>query len=144
MPDKGFFGFANRTLLLECFEIRKAVFTDEQGIRADLDRDGRDAECWHILIRYKQEAVATARVLRRGDTATIQRMAVLSQYRRKGFGAELMKHIIDHLCTKGYSQAVLSAQIEAVLFYQRHGFVPFGSEYVDVGRRHQQMRLLLE
>jgi predicted GNAT family N-acyltransferase len=44
---------------------------------------------------------------------------------------------------RGHREAVLSAQTHAIEFYRRHGYEIAGSEYLDAGIPHIDMRCQL-
>ncbi|MBL7176635.1 MAG: GNAT family N-acetyltransferase [Desulfobacteraceae bacterium] len=62
------------------YAVRKIVFVEEQGISEELDFDGLDPECWHVLAYASQsEPIGTARMQKDGH---IGRIAVLEDWRR--------------------------------------------------------------
>ncbi|HCS23383.1 MAG TPA: GNAT family N-acetyltransferase, partial [Rhodospirillaceae bacterium] len=70
------------------------------------------------------------------------RVAVLKEHRSRGVGGVLMKYILQELSKAGDIQLFkLSAQAEAVPFYEKLGFRTRGSEYMDAGIPHYDMVL---
>ena len=68
--------------------IRQAVFTEEQGVPANLDLDGQDPEADHLLaINEAGQPIGCARLLPSGQ---IGRMAVMPDWRRRGIGSRLL------------------------------------------------------
>lgn len=121
--------------------IRKAVFVDEQGVPADLEWDGKDQECTHVLaeiiIGAKRDAVGTGRLMPDGK---IGRMAVLSKYRGKGVGGEILTALVEAARARKLTEVYLHAQSHAMAFYQRFGFVVEGDEFQEAGIPHLKMR----
>lgn len=121
--------------------IRKTVFVQEQGVPADLEWDGKDRECTHVLaelvIGAKRDAVGTGRLLPDGK---IGRMAVLSKYRGKGIGGEILTALVEAARSRGLHEVYLHAQSHAMAFYQRFGFVVEGDEFQEAGIPHLKMR----
>ncbi|HDY99516.1 MAG TPA: GNAT family N-acetyltransferase [Pseudomonas sabulinigri] len=117
-------------------DIRQQVFIDEQHVPEDMEWDSQDEGATHFLLFYQQEPVATARLLGDGH---IGRVAVLSEHRSKGLGAELMQHIIRHAHSSGMQELHLSAQTQATDFYNKLGFSVCSAEYLDAGIPHQDM-----
>jgi predicted GNAT family N-acyltransferase len=130
------------TLGGEAAPVRQAVFVEEQGVPADLELDELDAQALHAVARGPGgRAIATARLIGEdAATARIGRMAVLAGWRSQGVGSALLWRLLSHAAARGMAQVVLSAQLHAVPFYRRHGFVEEGGEYLDAGIRHRTMR----
>lgn len=128
----------------DCLAIRRQVFIEEQGVSQHEEVDGRDPDCYHYLMRDGERAVATARVLPMGNTAKIQRVAVLDPYRSAGLGESLMRFILDELKSDHpFELAILGAQTHAIGFYERLGFEKRGDEFLDAGIPHFEMVLIL-
>jgi ElaA protein len=125
--------------LSEAHAIRRAVFIDEQGVSEAEEMDGRDGACLHWIGADAEGPVATLRVLPLGETAKIQRVAVLRRARGTGLGAALMRHVMEELRAEGFARATLGAQVEAIGFYERLGFTARGPVYDDAGIPHRDM-----
>lgn len=117
-------------------EIRYAVFVEEQRVPLELELDNEDAGASHFLLFLEERAIGTARLLPDGS---IGRVAILAQYRGRGFGRILMLEVMDHARRTGMSKLTLSAQTHALEFYRRLGFRPCSSTYMDAGIPHQDM-----
>lgn len=119
-----------------CFDIRRAVFIEEQQIPEAEEWDDADATCVHYLCDG-----GTARVIARGDTAKIGRVAVLQSHRGTGLGARIMVAVMEDARVRGFARAELESQVYAIPFYARLGFVAEGAEYDDgSGIMHRLMR----
>ena len=119
-------------------QVRAAVFVVEQGVPLDLEWDGIDAECAHVLA-YNDDnlAIGTGRLLSDGH---IGRMAVLEPWRHRGVGSALLRELMAIAKERGMQEVVLNAQIQASAFYERHGFVAEGESFLDAGIPHLRMR----
>lgn len=124
-------------------EIRERVFIREQSVPPDLEWDDTDEIADHYLaVLADNTPVATARLFSTlEETAHIGRMAVLPEYRDQGFGAALLQHLIRDNAHR-YPRFELSAQIQAIGFYQRCGFHVCSDTYEDAGIPHVDMRCL--
>jgi predicted GNAT family N-acyltransferase len=120
--------------------IRFTVFVEEQGVPFEIELDEHDGRCVHAIAYEGTHAVGTARLLPDGH---IGRMAVLKDWRNKGIGGLMLQKLIERARARGDREIVLSAQINAARFYQAHGFIPHGDEYLEAGIRHQEMRRIL-
>ncbi|WP_068718373.1 GNAT family N-acetyltransferase [Vibrio tritonius] len=116
--------------------IRDEVFIQEQDIDPTLEFDGCDANALHALITIDGEPVATGRLLADGH---IGRIAVLAAYRGQGVGAQVVRSLIKEAELQGYPRVYLGAQIHAVDFYRKLGFVSFGDEFIEAGIPHLAM-----
>jgi len=126
------------------YTIRHTVFVEEQGVPADLERDSYDEEAIHFLVLLDDEPVGTARLILNDDcSGKAGRVAVLKKARHSGFGRILMDELEQHACRLKLSRIILAAQCEAVPFYLKRGYVPFGEIFSDAGIAHQSMSLLL-
>ncbi len=120
--------------------IRFRVFVEEQGVPLEIELDEHDAASLHALAFEGETPVATGRLLPDGH---IGRMAVLAAWRGRGIGALLLKSLVEKARERGDAQVALSAQVHALRFYRRHGFVEEGGQYVEAGIPHQAMRRAL-
>lgn len=125
-----------------CMGIRHQVFVVEQGVPEELEIDGLDPAARHFAVAAAGEIVATCRVRLAGSAAKIERVAVGRDWRGKGVGGVLMKYIMGELAKAGgIALFKLSAQADAVPFYERLGFSTRGHEYMDAGIPHYDMVL---
>ena len=125
--------------LASCHAIRAAVFVDEQGIAAEEDIDGRDADAVQFLMFRNDTPVGTARMLIDGDTGKIGRVAVLKDHRGAGYGKRLIEAAVAEAQARGLARVKLGAQVEATGFYAALGFTPVGDVFSDAGLPHQMM-----
>ena len=122
----------------ELRHIRELVFIIEQAVPVALEWDGLDETAIHLLLFVENKAVACARIL---NFNQIGRMAVLANYRRLGLGLELLNKAIDICKIKGATSVILSAQVYAIPFYEKAGFVVNSDVYDDAGIAHRDMVL---
>lgn len=120
--------------------VRRVVFIDEQQVPEDLEWDGEDEAAQHWLAWHGTTAVGTVRLRAGGH---IGRMAVLKHYRNSGVGSLLLRAAIDAARGQGRVDVHLHAQVQAMDFYGRHGFVAEGEQFMDAGIAHREMRLHL-
>lgn len=117
--------------------IRETVFIREQGVPVELEWDGLDSSCAHVLAwNDRREAIGTARMQK---TGTIGRMAVLKNWRGRGVGRALLQTLVDLATRQGLTRVTLSAQIHALGFYERAGFHVDGEPFIDAGIPHRTM-----
>ncbi|MEZ5770774.1 MAG: GNAT family N-acetyltransferase [Defluviimonas denitrificans] len=126
--------------LATCQALRRTVFIEEQNVPEADEVDGRDAGAVHLLARVEGRAVGTARLLVSGDSGKIGRVCVLAEMRGKGIGARLIEAAVrEFAANPAIGKVKLSAQINALSFYERLGFTAEGDEYLDAGIVHRDM-----
>ena len=122
--------------------VRQHVFVTEQGIDPALEWTGDDHEFLCVIaLDVDQNPIGTGRVKVEAATATIGRMAVLKPFRGAGVGAAILSRLIEIGKSEGVIKFELSAQVSAIAFYQKHGFVASGDVYLDANIEHRKMVL---
>lgn len=121
------------------YSLRKAVFVDEQGVPAELEMDELDPVCQHVLAWRDGIAVGTGRIAPDGR---IGRMAVIANCRGEGIGHEMLIQLLQLGWNMGVDHLYLSAQCQAIPFYEKAGFVASGPVYEEAGIEHRHMTLL--
>ena len=67
--------------------VRNTVFVKEQGVPVELEQDGLDPSCAHVLALEDGTPVGTGRITEKGH---IGRVAVLASHRGRGIGTCLL------------------------------------------------------
>ena len=117
--------------------IREAVFIVEQEVPAPLEMDGADPACRHLLARLEDGTpVGTARMR---DDGHIGRIAVLADWRGRGFGARLVEEMVERARRAGIAAVDLDSQTHAIPFYEKLGFESRGGVFMEAGIPHQNM-----
>ena len=119
-------------------DVRTTVFVDEQNVPVEIERDGLDAECTHVLARdLDGQPIGAARLMPDGR---IGRMAVLHKWRGTGVGGAMLAELMAEARRRGMPEVYLHSQSHAKAFYERHGFTVEGEEYMEAGIPHIAMR----
>ncbi|NRA39737.1 MAG: GNAT family N-acetyltransferase [Planctomycetes bacterium] len=121
-------------------KVRLLVFSEEQGIAEELDIDGLDDQCCHVIAKVDGEIIGTGRLTSDGH---IGRMAVLKSYRGMGMGRKIMQTLISCAQNNKHSRLQLSSQCHAKGFYEFLGFQAFGSAFEEAGIDHIKMEKYL-
>lgn len=125
----------------QAFKLREIVFIDEQGIDRDVEFDGLDDACHHLLAKIGDRAVGTLRIRRLDDgVAKIERVVVLKSERGRHFGIKMMAAALEVVREFGMEAAKLHAQTYAKAFYAKLGFVAYGDTFDEDGIKHIAMR----
>jgi len=116
--------------------VREQVFVREQAVPIQLEWDEFDPLCQHVVAEAAGRAIGTGRLLPDGH---IGRMAVLEAWRGQGVGSALLEALMEIARNRGIRRVRLNAQSRALAFYQRHGFVAEGEEFIEAGIAHRSM-----
>lgn len=126
--------------LAAAFDIREAVFVDEQTVSPALEYDGKDTRAIHVLAEQHGDPIGTARL--RGvtpTTAKIERLAVRRPYRQQGVGNRLMQRLERTAMSLNYQWMLLYAQRRVRTFYERRGYQAIGHPFDDADIPHIAM-----
>jgi len=139
--------------------VRFRVFVEEQRVPVEEEVDRYDDRPWerddvvHVLARYGDAPVATARLpldLHEPDAEGhagyphIGRVAVLAELRGTGIGRLIMESLQAEARQRGYAGVTLAAQLHAMPFYERLGYIARGPVFLEAGIEHRDMDLRLE
>lgn len=117
--------------------VRHAVFVVEQRVPESLEWDAADAVSLHALgVDADGTPIGCARLLPDGH---IGRVAVLAAWRRRGVGHALVARLIDEARARGDVRVIVNAQVDAMPFYARYGFVATGDVFEEAGIPHRVM-----
>ena len=131
----------------EALAIRRRVFIEEQGVSEAEEIDHHDSDpatattAMHVLVYRDGVPVGTGRLLLPHDdeVAHIGRVAVLAEHRRSGVGRAVMLALHDLALDRGLRDITLAAQLHAIGFYERLGYVARGDVFLDAGTEHRWM-----
>lgn len=141
-PDFSVHPVAYEAALPELRRVRETVFVQEQGVPLALEWDELDPLCHHVVARDgRGQPIGTGRLT---PKHTIGRMAVLADWRGRGVGDALLGALVAQARELGWRELSLHAQVSAIGFYARHGFLPCGERFMEAGIEHQTMRLLVD
>ncbi len=130
-----------RTDFQDLRHVREPVFVIEQQVPIELEWDALDPICQHVIARdLENRPIGTGRLT---PQRKIGRLGVLREWRGRGVGPALLVALIDAARVQRWPEVELNAQIDAVGFYTKYGFLPHGDEFEEAGIRHQAMRLQL-
>ncbi|MFP4122519.1 MAG: GNAT family N-acetyltransferase [Coleofasciculus sp.] len=125
--------------------VRRSVFHLEQGVDPTLDFDGKDETADHILAYVENQPVGTVRVRYLDhQTAKIERLAVLSDFRGQGIGKTLMEESLEVAAQNQVKRVIIHAQDYVKSLYLNLGFLPEGELFEEAGIAHLKMIKLLK
>ena len=138
------FNFDDSERFKFAMKLREEIFIKEQNVSLELEFDGDDEKCRHVLMYYKTDPIGVMRLYSLGsDIVKFQRVGVLSQYRGLKLGEKMMKFVMDELINTGVKTFKLSAQVRVIGFYEKFGFKAYGDVHIDAGIEHKDVILEL-
>lgn len=136
----------NELIVDELYEIVKSrfeVFVEEQKV-SEQDFDDRDKDSYHLFLWDKGRVAAYCRIIKKGivyDDASIGRVLVLNNYRRKGVAEDMIRRAIEFIeKTLKERTITLSAQEYITSLYGKLGFEPISEAYLEAGIPHIKMK----
>lgn len=120
--------------------IRKEVFVDEQHVNPEEEFDEFEEESTHYLLLVNGQPIATARWRFIGPKIKCERFALLSTYRNNGYGSQLLQNVLTDVINLG-KEVYLHAQLKAIPFYERQGFIKVGEQFEECEILHYKMVL---
>ncbi|WP_242927361.1 GNAT family N-acetyltransferase [Pontibacter vulgaris] len=122
------------------FNIREQVFVQEQKVPRDAERDQYENIAKHYLATYDGVPCGAARWRQTENGIKLERFAVLQNYRNKQVGEQILKAVLEDVKAANPEKEVyLNAQLPAVNFYKRHGFVEEGDMFTECDIKHYKM-----
>ena len=124
-------------------EVKRRVFVEEQGISEPLvfSSGGVDEEK-NIVVMYGEEVIGTARVIFPAkESAKIERMSVLKDYRHRGAGRGIIAFLGGELKRRQIKHVYLHAQHAVIDFYKECGFHETGEPFYEAGIKHVRMEM---
>jgi cystathionine beta-lyase len=132
------FTYENTDFFNACMSIRTVVFVDEQKVDQALEQDGRDSECIHYILFDEGKAIGTVRRRFTENGLKLERLAILKEYRGKGYAHHLMSFILkDILPCK--QKIYMHAQEGVEEIYKKYGFKIVGDRFTEAGIGHYLM-----
>lgn len=130
----------NTEMLAQALLIRKKVFVKEQNVPLEIEIDEFEESATHFLvINDNNMPIATSRMRNVKGKAKIERVCVLAEYRQLHIGKKLMQFMEKIAIKNQFKVLVLSAQIQAVQFYQKLGYKVCSGIFFDAGIEHCKM-----
>lgn len=135
----------------DAYSVRHEVFVVEQSVPSHLEIDELDDTADHF-VAYDDMGVpvGAGRLVvepagfegapaSTSPVGHLGRLAVLKEARGTGVGAQLVREIESRAASRELGQIALSAQTQAISFYERLGYTPHGPDFDDAGLPHRWM-----
>ena len=131
------FRFKDENLMKEAHRIRYEVFVIGQNCPEELEWEFEE-ESTHFLLIENDIPLASARHRKTEKGYKLERFAVLSQARGKGYGMLILKAILEDI-KESNALKYMHAQEQVVPFYEKVGFEKSGNIFEEAGIMHYKM-----
>lgn len=121
------------------YDIRDEVFVLEQGFASEIERDEFDPGAVHIIGYDDNSPVCCARIVFINNKIKLGRIAVRKAYRGMAYGKALCAFLVGEAKKSMPDEIYLEAQLYAVGFYEKCGFVTVGDIFQEEGVDHIKM-----
>jgi predicted GNAT family N-acyltransferase len=131
------FRFKDENLMKEAHRIRYEVFVIGQNCPEELEWEFEE-ESTHFLLIENDIPLASARHRKTEKGYKLERFAVLSEARGKGFGMLILKAILEDI-KESNALKYMHAQEQVIPFYEKVGFEKSGNVFEEAGIMHYKM-----
>lgn len=114
---------------LKAMVVRAIVYMHEQQCPFVEEFDLNDHAATQIIGLEDGEPVLTARIRYFNGFAKLERLAIRSEYRGRGYGHLLLSFILKICRQKGFLKFYLHAQARLQQFYEGYGFRTVGGQF---------------
>ena len=132
------------TVLHDIFALRSKIFVVEQNCVYQ-DIDGKDKDAIHAIGVEKEKVIAYARILNSNLSnpkfVSIGRITILKKKEEKGMATNLSNFVLELLIKDGQQKKLKSLHKHIKEFYESHGFIKKGGEYLEDGIPHIEMNI---
>lgn len=124
----------------DAFSVRRKVFVEEQGVPLELELDHYDKTAAHFVVYSSESPIGAGRIRETSDgIGKVERVCVLEEYRGKHLGNLIMHALEEHAKVAGMKKVILNAQVYAIHFYEKLGYIITSPEFMDADIPHRAM-----
>ncbi|TDW20617.1 putative GNAT family N-acyltransferase [Breznakia blatticola] len=126
--------------IFQLMRIRIDVFVIEQEVDPSIEIDDTDGLCdQYVLYDDSEQIVGTCRVIIEDDSWHVGRVAIKKEARKHQYGSYMLQQVEILARQANAKQLELGAQVTAMPFYERNGYVGFGDIFFDAHIEHKMM-----
>jgi predicted GNAT family N-acyltransferase len=134
------FSFSDKKNIDIAFDIRRKVFVIEQEVEEREEYDEFEPTSIHYLVSSDEIPVGVARWRITEHGIKLERFAVLKQFRNVKAGRTVLLKVLEDVIPL-QKKIYLNAQVTAMKFYEREGFVAEGEMFLECNIKHYKMVL---
>jgi len=134
------FSYSDKKNIDIAFDIRRKVFVIEQEVEEREEYDEFEPTSIHYLVFADETPVGTARWRITENGIKLERFAVLKEFRNAKAGSTVLLKVLEDVIPL-QKKIYLNAQVTAMKFYEREGFVAEGEMFLECNIKHYRMAL---
>jgi len=85
----------------------------------------------HFGLYEHNKLISVVSLFIRENDAQFRKFATDKHYQNKGYGSQLLQHIIQYASSEGVQKVWCHARMSAVSFYKKHGFNETGHSFIQ-------------
>lgn len=124
----------------DALAVRRKVFMEEQHVPEDLEIDEYEESATHFVVYEEEQPIGAGRCRIVEKNAKVERICVLSSYRKQGVGEAIMNKIEEFAKDRELQGLKLNSQTHAEPFYKRLGYETYSDQFLDAGIPHVAMK----
>jgi len=132
------FSYSDKKWLDIAFDIRQKVFVEEQQVDAREEYDEFEQSSIHYLVFAGEKPVGTARWRITKEGIKLERFAVLKDSRNMKAGRTVLLKVLEDVIPL-HKKIYMNAQVTAMNFYIREGFIAEGEMFIECNIKHYKM-----
>jgi predicted GNAT family N-acyltransferase len=120
--------------------IRRIVFIEGQKVPREIEVDGKDPSCIHLLALIGEDPAGCLRLNHSGPgVLKLERLAVLPLYRGLGYGKKLVQAAVETARKHEAYKITMHAQYHLEQYYKDLGFSAQGEPFYEASIKHIAM-----
>lgn len=127
----------------QTWEIRHQVLWPDQPlgyVKIPNDDEGLHFGCF---VEGKLVSIISGFMDQEDKSAQFRKFATLHEYQGKGYGSQLLSHLMDELISLGSTRIWCNARVNATALYERFGMYSTGYYYTKLGHDYVVMERLI-
>ncbi|WP_236013302.1 GNAT family N-acetyltransferase [Paenibacillus glycanilyticus] len=102
-----------------------------------------DDEGTHYGLYEGEELVSVLSLFVQGEQAHFRKFATLTNYQKRGFGSQLLNHVLDEATSTGIKRIYCNARVNKASYYEKFGFSKLGDTFNKSGKDYILMERYL-
>ena len=115
------------------------MFVYEQKVPIELEIDEYEKDALHFIGYVDQLPVVASRLRFVNGDGKLERICVLKEHRNSAYGKQIIQLMENHIRQRELKTAILNAQVHAIGFYEKLGYIEVSEPFQDAGIPHVTM-----
>jgi len=124
----------------EAVSLREDILRKPLGLSFSAEELEKEKDHVHIAGFIDNSVVATVVLVPEKESLKMQRVAVRTDFQKRGIASAMMKFCEDYARQEGFKEIYCHARDAAVSFYLKNQYVPEGDMFLETTISHLKMR----